>query len=497
MKSIRQQLSISLFLGLFIVIAFCGLLLYALIRKALTHEFDATLLAKMRALSALIMREPAGTIELEFSQEMLPAFKRNDKPDYFQLWLENGTCFARSTSMKQRDLPRQVALTPNQSALMDLVLPDGHPGRMATLLFTPAKDPDDYAKLNQGAASDQAAPRVVLGVAQHLDELNRTLRQVRLLILSMGLSLPLIMALIVWLTVHRGLYPIARLARETEGIDEQNLTHRFATEQMPQELQPIGQRLNALMERLEISFRQLQAAYLRERRFNDNVAHELRTPIAELHTLAEVALLFPHNPELGEKAHHESLAIARQMESLVTVLLSLARCEAGIEALQLSPLALDELVAECWAAHQERAQHKQLQCELHLLPALAQSQQQLLLSIIDNLLSNAIDHCPDGGLVRVEMTTETEQLQLTIENGNTQLTPEDLELIYEPFWQKDATRAGTKHHGLGLPLVRAICQQLKIDLAISLPDLGRVRATITLPAVSPTAAESLLLRNGQ
>ena len=266
----------------------------------------------------------------------------------------------------------------------------------------------------------------------------------------MGLFLPLLIALVVWLTVKQGLRPLDRLARETEAIDSRNLGHRFGADRMPQELQPIGQRLNALVERLEISFKQIQVAYQRERRFSDNVAHELRTPIAELHSLAEVALMFPHNRELGPKAHHETLAIARQMENLVSILLSLARCEAGIEALDLCPVNLDELVHEVWAAHQDRAAQCGITCRRELEGGIAvSSNQPLLRSILDNLIGNAVDHSPEGAPMAIRVMSHHGQVRITIENANESLCPEDLEQIFEPFWQKDTSRAGTGHHGLG------------------------------------------------
>ena len=144
MKSIRQQLTASLLLSLFLVVAVCGTLLYVLIKKSLTRDFDAALLAKARALSALTMREPAGTVELEFSDEMMPAFARPDRPDYFEFWYEDGRPFARSRSLGSWDLPRPVHLADDHH-LSDVALPDGHRGRAAALIFTPAKDPDDFA----------------------------------------------------------------------------------------------------------------------------------------------------------------------------------------------------------------------------------------------------------------------------------------------------------------------------------------------------------------
>ncbi len=471
MKSIRQQLIASLLLSLCIVVVISGALLYALVKQSLTRDFDSALLAKARALSALVMREPAGTVEIEFSDEMMPAFARPERPDYFEFWYEDGRPFARSRSLGSRDLPRPAHLV-NNHLLSELVLPDGQRGRAAVLIFTPAKDPDDFAWLPAAAAmAVRPAPRMILMVAQHRSALDQTLRHMFWLIAAAGVFLPSIIALVVWLTVKQGLRPLNRLAQDTEAIDSQNLGHRFDADRMPRELQPIGHRLNALVERLETSFKQIQAAYQRERRFSDNVAHELRTPIAELHSLAEVALLFPHNRELDQKAHHETLAIARQMQDLVSVLLALARCEAGIEIPDLGPVNLDELVREVWTAHQDCAARRRITCQCELESGIVVNTNQLLLrSILNNLIANAVDHSPDGAPISIRVISHHGQARMTIENANETLCPEDLDLIFEPFWQKDASRTGAGHHGLGLSLVQSMCRALNIDFTIEISD---------------------------
>jgi two-component system sensor histidine kinase QseC len=114
------------------------------------------------------------------------------------------------------------------------------------------------------------------------------------------------------------LRPLSSLAKRAETIHASSLQLRFPTDNIPVELLPIAQRLNDLLARLEASF-------AREQRFSADVAHELRTPIAELRTLAEVALKWPD--DVNQAALKEALNIALQMESVATGLMALARCD--------------------------------------------------------------------------------------------------------------------------------------------------------------------------
>ena len=117
-------------------------------------------------------------------------------------------------------------------------------------------------------------------------ELDRTLATLQLVLAGSGLLLLAATALVVPRVLRRELKPLQSLAAEAARIDAASLSARFATEGLPGELAPIAARLNELLARLEDSFE-------RERRFSSDVAHEFRTPVAELRSLAELAIKLP------------------------------------------------------------------------------------------------------------------------------------------------------------------------------------------------------------
>ena len=159
-----------------------------------------------------------------------------------------------------------------------------------------------------------AGSEAILVVASDRDDLDEALAALALALLGCGAALLAVTIVIVPRLLRRELAPLNELAERAAHVNADSLATRFPSDGLPGELAPISGRLNDLLARLEQAFE-------RERQFGADLAHELRTPIAELRSLAEVALKWPDAREAT--TDRETLAIALQMEGIVTRLLAL------------------------------------------------------------------------------------------------------------------------------------------------------------------------------
>jgi len=148
--------------------------------------------------------------------------------------------------------------------------------------------------------------------------------------------------------VRSGLKSLGRLANQAGQITASSLDTRFDLAHVPDELQPIYEKLNDLLGRLDDAFG-------RERRFTANVAHELRTPVAELRALSEVALRWPGDEKSAAQSFREVSTITRRMESVVTTLLALARSEAGASQATTASVDLSAEAADVWRTFADQA----------------------------------------------------------------------------------------------------------------------------------------------
>lgn len=451
MRSIRSRLVILLSAAFVAVIAATLLCVEDIARARVTEEFDAALLAEARGLLSLISVED-GKVEFEYDPAYMPHFERNVPPDYFEIRLDDGTMLpaGRSGSLGPgQDLARWAPSGGGPES-RDIALPDGRAGRAVQIPFVPGPDRADRADEEPAVASSVIGRSFILVVARGRERLDGLIASTRLAIGGAGACAALLSALLAWLAVTSGLRPIRVISGQVRGLHAENLSARVAAPGAPSELAPIVQQLNALLARLEASFD-------RERRFASHVAHELRTPIAELRSLAEVGGKWPEDVASTRRFFSDVHDIAERMQRVVLDLLLLARCHAGVEKADCRPVRLAPLVRS-----QPGADRAEIDVPEDLV---VDSDPGKLSLVVSNLLENALAYATPGGPVRCVAATDDARFRVEISNPAEPLTEEDMRNLAEPFWRKDRARSPEGHSGLGLSLVTALAQLLGLEVS--------------------------------
>lgn len=440
--------------GLAAIAAAGTALLYPAVRSILIAEFDSALAAKARALTRLPEPGREG-INLAFTQRILSDYQPSEAPEYFQVWSRDGSVFARSPSLEGTNLLCRVG-PESKPAFWNLTLPDGRPGRAIGIGFATERESGSEDASKPDPAASQFTVSMVF--ARDTVRLHGVLQQLSIGIAVGGVLLFALIAWVVRIGTNAALKPVHDLAAQVKAIDAATLKAGFSTQTLPEELQPIGDQLKRMLDRLN-------AAFERERRFAGNAAHELLTPIAELRSMAEAAQLWKADPEATAQFADDTLETAKQMEHLVAHLLALARAETDMALARLETVDLAALLEEVRLCFHERILAKRLQIDWQVpksVPVLVD--RVLCKSVCFNLLDNALEYTPEHGKIWCRLESSLSP-QLRLRNTMEPHLAPDLDHIFEPLWRKDKARSNRVHAGLGLTLARAFARAFHAEIS--------------------------------
>lgn len=274
----------------------------------------------------------------------------------------------------------------------------------------------------------------------------RTFGVLLLLILPVG---TLVFAIIAITVTRRGLRPLHRMARLVARVSPTHLNERLPKQDWPKEIQPLAVAFDDMLTRLEDSFTRLS-------QFSADLAHELRTPIANLLGEAQVVLSRTRKPEEYRQIIESSVVECERLAGIVNNLLFLARAEAAEGQLQPAGFdartAIEKISAYYLPVAEER--HIEILCngkgQIFADPALFDR-------AVNNLIENALHFTPDGGQIGIAIDASATATQVSVKDTGSGIAQEHLPHVFDRFYRADPSRnsAGT---GLGLALVKSIVE---------------------------------------
>ncbi|HEY5050717.1 MAG TPA: ATP-binding protein [Acidothermaceae bacterium] len=319
-------------------------------------------------------------------------------------------------------------------------------------------------------AQQQAAQLIAQIRHQHTIEMHQLLIQsfvalAIMSVLSIGLG---------WLVAGRALRPLRTITAAARDISSSNLHERLALSGPDDELKELGDTFDALIARLERSFRS-------QRQFVANASHELRTPLTLQHALLEAALLDPNETLHGWRATGErALAASQEQERLIAALLTLARSERGLSRHEPFDLAL--LTASVLSGRQSEAEQRGLRVSGRLETAWTVGDPELAERLIANLIDNALRHNVADGQAEVVTESVGGHAVVSVRNTGPVLAPLEIDRLFEPFQRADVNR--TSHNGglgLGLSIVQAIAAAHDADVSARARPTGGLDVEVRFP----------------
>jgi heavy metal sensor kinase len=431
---------------------------YLLIVRITNQRTDADLLAAANRLSHIYALEGGDRLH---RAAMLQVQAAGEQQMFFRLFYPSGIFFASSNLTYWRDIGID-------RDAVDAVLERGEPYAFATqaLPLRPYKARIIYQEIGGG---------VVLQLGYSLEGESMLLRTFQrtfmvtmagLLVLAVGVG---------GFMARRALAGVASVTRTARQISEDDLDTRVPVRHRHDEIDQLAVTFNQMLDRIQ----QLVGGI---RQMNDNIAHDLRSPITRIRGLAEVTLHNGAGMEDYVQMAASTIEECDRLLHLINTMLAIAHTEAGVDPKTFQTVDMGALVQEACGLFQPLSEDKGivLTCETDG-NCRTRGNESLLQRMVANLIDNAIKYTPPKGEIRVRVSRGADFVRTAVRDSGPGIPPVHRNRIFERFYRADESRSQSGA-GLGLSLARAVAVAHGGEIVLNSEPGAGSTFEVTLPA---------------
>ncbi len=289
-----------------------------------------------------------------------------------------------------------------------------------------------------------------------------------------GITLIVLMAaagLVGWFLARRALQGLEEVTRTATAIADGSLEKRVSVKSGADEINRLATTFNVMLDRIQVLITGM-------REMTDNIAHDLRSPIARIRGIAEMTLTTHGSTEEYESMAASTMEECDRLLEVINTMLDITEFEAGAAKLKREEVDLSALVRAACELFQPIAEDKGIALTADAPPGhFITGDVPRLQRMVANLLDNALKYTPSQGEVAVSIRGEEDKVVISVRDTGIGISEKDLPNIFKRFYRCDRSRsqAGT---GLGLSLAQAVASahggSITVESALGKGSLFRV-----------------------
>lgn len=461
-NKLRRTLAFRLTLWYALLFVFSAVIIfvlfYMLIASVIQQRTDDDLLAKRNELAGIYVLQGREMLQRTAAFQALAA---GEKKMFFRLFYKSGVVFHSSNMTYWKEIGI------DRSAVEALLSNSGN-----HLFMTHEVSGRNY---HARVIYARISSTIILQMGYAMEDQVRILQVFKQIFLLTMSALLIIAVAGGWFLARRALSGVAMVTRTARQISEDDLQTRVPVSHRHSEIGRLAITFNQMLDRI-------QRLVTGVRQMNDNIAHDLRSPIARIRGLAEVTLTNTPSVEEYQQMAASSIEECDRLLDMINTMLTISRTEAGMNPEECAAMDLSVLVHDACELFQPLAEDKSIKLNLELNGEVqVHGDQRMLQRMVANLIDNAIKYTAAKGHVTVGLQISGDRrVVLTVADNGVGIDEQDLSKIFHRFFRGDQSR--TKGGaGLGLSFVQAVVHAHGGDIQVqSKPHVGTL-FTITLP----------------
>jgi two-component system heavy metal sensor histidine kinase CusS len=292
---------------------------------------------------------------------------------------------------------------------------------------------------------------LVIFIGRDMRDRDQIVERYRRTIIATTAAGTLVATMLGYLFARRALIPLQRMAAQVAEVTASRLDLRLKAQDVPQELRALALSLNDMLSRLDDGFSRLSQV-------TADLAHDLRTPIANLRGQTEVALSRARDAEEYQALLVSNMEEFQRLTRMIENMLFLARADNAQVALHLETLDLAQQMEQIAAYFEDLAEEAGLDFLIRVNGDIV-ADKILFRRAVSNLVSNALRYTQAGQKIEITSEASEDGMSLVVSNPGVAIPAEYIGKLFERFYRADESRSNSADStGLGLAIVHSIME---------------------------------------
>jgi signal transduction histidine kinase len=432
------------------------LVFYFKIHSVAMEDMSQELIEEAHKYSELMSEEGIAAIKARIAEE---AESEDPDEEFYRLLTLDGEVIA-STDMSSwghvdiKDSLTELSLGEAGHVFENLTLPDGeYKARMISAVI---------------------GPDAVLQIGETFEEVDSYLQIFRNLFLVLLIIMMFLSAFTGWFMAKRALLDMEGVTDTAMEISRGAYDRRVMVKDRFEEIKRLGQVFNTMLDRIQNLLRSM-------REVNDNIAHDLRSPLTRIRGAAEMSLMSERSIDDYKNMAASTVEECDNLINMINTMLDITEIESGVSEPEIENINVAQLINEACELFSPIANEKKINMTVNLQEELIlRGDRKKLQRIVSNLLDNALKYTPEGGKISISASSDRGKVQIIFEDTGIGITETDLPHIFERFYRCDSSRS-QKGAGLGLSLAKVFTEAMNGTISVASSINRGSRFAVTFP----------------